>query len=171
MTYTRGHKAVMNSHSVGGNSERTKFMGQDQYGNKYYQDFDAVRTKCLMQILIKEDGWNTMIIFQSEAPTAIKSLLCIMAGLPACTMISPSQMEIASMNHSLSDLMTGILLIQGSSAIHPEKTAIMTRPLITTTTDWEDMQNLGSQAQKDNDGIALINNLWSILRINLIDNI
>lgn len=48
MTYNRGHKAVMNSHSVGGNSERTKFMGQDQYGNKYYEDFDAVRTNCYM---------------------------------------------------------------------------------------------------------------------------
>ena len=43
LTYTRGHKAVMNTHNVGGNSERTKYVGMDQYGNKYYEDFDAVR--------------------------------------------------------------------------------------------------------------------------------
>ena len=44
MTYQRGHKAVMNSHSVGGNSEKTRYVGMDQYGNKYYEDFDALRT-------------------------------------------------------------------------------------------------------------------------------
>lgn len=39
MTYQRGHKAVMNTHSVGGNSEDTVYVGMDQYGNKYYEDF------------------------------------------------------------------------------------------------------------------------------------
>lgn len=43
MAYTRGHKAVMNTHTVGGNSARTQYKGMDQYGNKYYEDFDAVR--------------------------------------------------------------------------------------------------------------------------------
>lgn len=43
LTYTRGHRAVMNTHNVGGNSERTKFVGMDQFGNRYYEDFDAVR--------------------------------------------------------------------------------------------------------------------------------
>ena len=43
MTYARGHKAVMNTHSIGGNTERTRYMGMDKYGNKYYEDFDAVR--------------------------------------------------------------------------------------------------------------------------------
>lgn len=135
MTYTRGHKAVMNSHSVGGNSERTKFMGQDHYGNKYYEDFDAVRIISLMQIRIKEDGWNTMIIFQFVALTAIKSLLCTTAGSLVNMMISPSQMETVSINLSLRGLMTGILLILDSSAIHPDKTAIMIKLLTTVTTD------------------------------------
>jgi hypothetical protein len=40
-TYQRGHKAVMNNHSVGGNSALTKYVGMDQYGNKYYECFDA----------------------------------------------------------------------------------------------------------------------------------
>lgn len=43
LTITRGHRAVMNTHSVGGNSERAKYVGMDQYGNKYYEDFDAAR--------------------------------------------------------------------------------------------------------------------------------
>ncbi len=42
-TYQRGHKAVMNHHSVGGNSERTRYVGMDEFGNKYYEDFDAER--------------------------------------------------------------------------------------------------------------------------------
>lgn len=64
LTYTRGHKAVMNHHSVGGNSERTKYVGMDQYGNKYYQDFDALRKQNIMKMLTKEDGLNLMIISQ-----------------------------------------------------------------------------------------------------------
>ena len=50
LTYTRGHKAVMNNHTVGGNSEYTKYVGMDQYGNKYYQDFDALRMLYIMQM-------------------------------------------------------------------------------------------------------------------------
>lgn len=64
LTYTRGHRAVMNTHTVGGNSERTKYMGMDQYGNKYYEDFDAVRTYAFIQIQTREDGWNSMTICQ-----------------------------------------------------------------------------------------------------------
>ena len=45
MTYTRGHKAVMNVHTVGGNSEKARYVGIDQYGNKYYEDFDALRKR------------------------------------------------------------------------------------------------------------------------------
>ena len=48
LTYTRGHKAVMNHHSVGGNSDKVKYVGMDQYGNKYYEDFDAVRKSNLI---------------------------------------------------------------------------------------------------------------------------
>lgn len=29
----------MNTHTVGGRSERTKYVGMDEYGNKYYEDF------------------------------------------------------------------------------------------------------------------------------------
>lgn len=47
LTYTRGHRAFMNQHMVGGNSERTKYIGMDQYGNKYYEDYDAVRKEML----------------------------------------------------------------------------------------------------------------------------
>ena len=43
LSYTRGHKAIMHSHSVGGYGNNTKFVGLDQYGNKYYEDFDAYR--------------------------------------------------------------------------------------------------------------------------------
>jgi hypothetical protein len=43
-TYQRGHKAVMNTHSVGGLSTRTHYVGMDQYGNKYYEDFSPLST-------------------------------------------------------------------------------------------------------------------------------
>lgn len=80
MAYTRGHKAVMNTHTVGGNSERVRYVGIDQYGNKYYEDFDAVRTFYLIQTLINEDGLNLMTIILCVAPTEIKFLQSGMAG-------------------------------------------------------------------------------------------
>jgi NADH:ubiquinone oxidoreductase subunit len=43
LTYQRGHKAVMNTHAVGGNTENTRFVGMDQYGNKYYEEFELLR--------------------------------------------------------------------------------------------------------------------------------
>ena len=33
----------MNTHNLGGNTEKTHYRGMDDYGNKYYEDFDAVR--------------------------------------------------------------------------------------------------------------------------------
>ena len=48
LTYTRGHKAIMNNHSIGGNTERARHVGMDQFGNNYYEDFDAVRTSIKM---------------------------------------------------------------------------------------------------------------------------
>ena len=42
-TYTRGHKAIMHAHSVGGYGDNAKYVGRDQFGNKYYEDFDAYR--------------------------------------------------------------------------------------------------------------------------------
>jgi hypothetical protein len=38
----------MSTHSVGGNSDKVKYVGMDQYGNKYYEDFDAVRKSNLI---------------------------------------------------------------------------------------------------------------------------
>lgn len=43
LTYTRGHKALMHAHSVGGYSDNAKYVGRDEFGNKYYEDFDAYR--------------------------------------------------------------------------------------------------------------------------------
>ena len=53
----------MNTHTVGGNSEKTKFIGMDQYGNKYYQDFNPLCKKYNKQIRTREDGSNIMIIY------------------------------------------------------------------------------------------------------------
>lgn len=36
LTYTRGHKAMMHAHAVGGIGENAKFVGQDEFGNRYY---------------------------------------------------------------------------------------------------------------------------------------
>ena len=67
-TYQRGHKAVMNTHTVGGNTARTKYVGIDQYGNKYYEDFDVLCTSIVNKIATKGDGWNLMISYPSGVP-------------------------------------------------------------------------------------------------------
>lgn len=33
----------MHAHSVGGTSDRARFVGQDEFGNKYYEDYGAFR--------------------------------------------------------------------------------------------------------------------------------
>ena len=71
MTYQRGHRAVMNTHTVGGVSERSRYIGMDQYGNKYYEDFSPYRRISLIKIRLKEDGLSTMIICQSEVQMEI----------------------------------------------------------------------------------------------------
>lgn len=38
----------MSTHTVGGNSGRTKYVGMDQFGNKYYECFDAIRILNIM---------------------------------------------------------------------------------------------------------------------------
>lgn len=45
LTHTRGHKAQMHAHSVGGYGDNAKFVGRDEFGNKYYEDFDAYRNQ------------------------------------------------------------------------------------------------------------------------------
>lgn len=67
-TYQRGHKAVMNTHTVGGNSARTHYVGMDQYGNKYYEDFSPLRKCSSTQIKHREDGCSIMTFCQSEVP-------------------------------------------------------------------------------------------------------
>lgn len=68
-TYQRGHKAVMNTHTVGGNNlQRTKYVGMDQYGNKYYEDFDPLRKQASNQISTRRDGSSIMTIFLSVVP-------------------------------------------------------------------------------------------------------
>jgi hypothetical protein len=87
--YQRGHKAVMNTHSVGGQSDYTKYIGMDEFGNKYYEDFnDLLRThNNLFKIAIIEDGFNTMIIPMFEATTETLSLQNGTDGLHTSTMM------------------------------------------------------------------------------------
>jgi len=40
-TYIRGHRAVKHSQDIGGRHGLVKCVGQDQFGNKYYEDFDT----------------------------------------------------------------------------------------------------------------------------------
>lgn len=68
-TYQRGHKAVMNTHTVGGNSTRTRYVGADQYGNKYYEDFEPLCTHRFTKIATSADGFNTMTTSPSAVPT------------------------------------------------------------------------------------------------------
>ena len=54
----------MNTHTVGGNSERTRYVGMDQYGNKYYEDFDPLCNRDVRQIVINAGGSSIMTISQ-----------------------------------------------------------------------------------------------------------
>ena len=38
LNYIRGHKAMMHAHTVGGFGDNAKFVGQDEFGNRYYED-------------------------------------------------------------------------------------------------------------------------------------
>mmetsp|Transcript_26628 Transcript_26628/g.23596 ORF Transcript_26628/g.23596 Transcript_26628/m.23596 type:complete len:190 (+) Transcript_26628:49-618(+) len=40
-TYIRGHQAIKNDHDLTGRLGSVKCVGQDQFGNKYYEDFDV----------------------------------------------------------------------------------------------------------------------------------
>ena len=42
-TWQRGHKAVRDTQQTGGLVDAVKCVGQDQFGNKYYEDFDVDR--------------------------------------------------------------------------------------------------------------------------------
>ena len=59
----------MNTHTVGGNSEHTRYVGMDQYGNKYYEDFGPLCKLNVRQIAISADGSSIMTISQCVAPT------------------------------------------------------------------------------------------------------
>ena len=38
-TYVRGHKTVRNDQYIGGHEDAVVCVGQDQFGNQYYEDF------------------------------------------------------------------------------------------------------------------------------------
>lgn len=42
-TLQRGHKAIRDTQQTGGLVDAVKCVGQDQFGNKYYQDFEVDR--------------------------------------------------------------------------------------------------------------------------------
>lgn len=98
-TYQRGHKAVMNVHSVGGNSENTRYVGMDEFGNKYYECFDAERTFCVIKTTINAGGLSTTTTSQSEAPMETEFPPNGMAGSTTCMMTNPSQIATHSMIH------------------------------------------------------------------------
>ena len=56
LTYTRGHKAMMHAHAVGGIDGNAKFVGQDEFGNRYYEDLDFIRNAPITQIRTSPDG-------------------------------------------------------------------------------------------------------------------
>lgn len=39
--YIRGHRAIRSSHMIGGHESLVREVGMDQYGNKYFEDWDV----------------------------------------------------------------------------------------------------------------------------------
>jgi hypothetical protein len=62
-TYLRGHTTRRHSMYIGGLDEAVKCQGMDEFGNKYYEDFD-VWIILIVRFLteIKEDGSNIQTI-------------------------------------------------------------------------------------------------------------
>ena len=56
-TWTRGHKAGRHSHYIGSNNPAgyVKPVGEDEFGNRYYEDFDVSR-KIHKQIWIEKSN-------------------------------------------------------------------------------------------------------------------
>ena len=42
-TYLRGHKTIRNDQYLGGHIDAVKCVGQDHYGNRYFEDFGVDR--------------------------------------------------------------------------------------------------------------------------------
>ena len=46
-TWQRGHKAIRDNQYTGGHADAVECVGQDQFGNRYYEDFDVDRITSL----------------------------------------------------------------------------------------------------------------------------
>lgn len=173
-TYQRGHKAVMNTHTVGGNTARTKYVGIDQYGNKYYEDFDLLCSFIFRKIATKGDGWNLMTSFLWEVLMEIWFLQNGKAGFHINMTRFQHPRVPPSMTLSSKNLISGITLTAPLSYILQDNQTWMSERLTTPNTEIIDMLNNGSQQQKGHDGMinkpikykANLSLLGKIIRMN-----
>lgn len=147
-TYQRGHKAVMNTHTVGGNTARTKYVGIDQYGNKYYEDFDILCSLIFSKIATKGDGSNSMTIFLSEAQTEIWFLQNGKDGFHTNTTKYQLLRVLLSMTLSSKNLMNGITPTVHLSCTLQDSQIWTCEHLITPNTGTIDTLNSGNHQQK-----------------------
>lgn len=162
-TYQRGHKAVMNTHSVGGLSTRTHYVGMDQYGNKYYEDFNPLCTYSLIQTSRKEDGCSIMTFCCPEVTMVIWFHPSGTDGLLISTMMSQQSKKEASTTHFLKRNMNGTTHTLLSSCTHPECLTSTNEHLILSSIVKTGTPRSGSQPLREHDGdkIAWIKIWWA----------
>ena len=86
-TWQRGHKAIRNTQLLGGHADAVKCVGQDQFGNRYYEDFDVDRESSVTQTIITEDGSSMLTISSLWDSEPIEFLLGGVGGSPTLTTI------------------------------------------------------------------------------------
>lgn len=150
-TYQRGHKIVANVHSVGGNTANTRYVGMDQYGNKYYEDFDPLCNHLDNQIATSVDGSNTMITYQSGVPMEIWCLPSGTAGWPTNTMKSQPQKVSPSMTPSSKNPTSGTIPTVPSSNTPPECPTSTSEPWTTLRAGATDTLRSGNPPRRDSD--------------------
>jgi len=57
-TWMRGHKAIRETQYTGGHGDAVKCVGQDQFGNRYYEDFDVDHPHHRRWVEYADHYWN-----------------------------------------------------------------------------------------------------------------
>lgn len=150
-TYQRGHKIVANVHSVGGNTANTRYVGIDQYGNKYYEDFDPLCKDPDSQIATSADGSNTMITYQSGVPMEIWCLPSGTDGWPTNTTKSQPQKVKLSTTPSSKNPTSGTIPTAHSSNTPPGCPTSTSEPWTTLITEITATLRSGNPLRRDSD--------------------
>ena len=128
----------------------------DQFGNKYYEDFDAIRKNSFIQISTNAAGSNSTITFLSAVPTETWFLPSGTGGWRTSMTTSPHPTATASTIPFSRNPTIGIHPVRPLRLTLPEQLLSILLKSTTKTIEWADMPKNGRQRPKGNDEIKLI---------------